>query len=55
MKFHHYEIWLASDVTAFHCNTASARTKQDALAIVEVLTAKLTDSKCYYRLSLNFR
>jgi len=53
-KFHHYEIWLACDITAFLCNTASAKTKEDAVAIMATLTPKLTDHRCYYRLSLNF-
>lgn len=53
-KFHHYEIWLAAGISAFLCNTASARTKEDAEAIKAELTSKLTDSRCYYRLSLNF-
>jgi hypothetical protein len=54
-KWHHYEIWLACDRTAFLCNTASARTKESANEIMSELSAKLTDSRCYYRLSLNFQ
>jgi hypothetical protein len=54
MKFHHYEIWAACELTAFLTNTASAIRREDAVAVMNELNAKNIHPGVYYRLSLNF-